>query len=84
MARFVAAALLLIAGSAPLQNLAPFIPTPEDVVARMLTLAEVTREDVVFDLGCGDGRIRYNYLTSEARRSAPSCRVPSSNTSGAT
>ena len=39
------------------QNLAPFIPTPEDVVDRMLTLAKVTRDDVVYDLGCGDGRI---------------------------
>jgi SAM-dependent methyltransferase len=39
------------------QNLAPFIPTPEDVVERMLTFAKVTREDVVYDLGCGDGRI---------------------------
>jgi ubiquinone/menaquinone biosynthesis C-methylase UbiE len=48
----------LLLGPTPVgQNLAPFIPTPEDVVDRMLTLAKVTREDVVFDLGCGDGRI---------------------------
>ena len=39
------------------QNLAPFIATPEDVVDRMLVLAGVTKEDVVYDLGCGDGRI---------------------------
>jgi SAM-dependent methyltransferase len=39
------------------QNLAPYIPSPEDVVERMLALAEVTRQDVVYDLGCGDGRI---------------------------
>lgn len=39
------------------QSLAPFIATPDDVVDRMLTLAQVTREDVVYDLGCGDGRI---------------------------
>jgi SAM-dependent methyltransferase len=39
------------------QSLAPFIATPEDVVERMLTLAKVTRDDVVYDLGCGDGRI---------------------------
>jgi SAM-dependent methyltransferase len=38
-------------------TLAPYVPTPPDVVDRMLALAEVTREDVVFDLGCGDGRI---------------------------
>ena len=39
------------------QNLAPYIATPEDVVERMLTLAQVSRDDVVYDLGCGDGRI---------------------------
>jgi cyclopropane fatty-acyl-phospholipid synthase-like methyltransferase len=39
------------------QNLAPYISTPEDVVNRMLELAQVTREDVVYDLGAGDGRI---------------------------
>ena len=36
---------------------APFVATPPDVVDRMLALARVTREDVVYDLGCGDGRI---------------------------
>ena len=39
------------------QNLAPYIATPDDVVEHMLTLAQVTRDDVVYDLGCGDGRI---------------------------
>ena len=38
-------------------SLAPFVPSPDDVVNRMLTLAEVTKDDVVYDLGCGDGRI---------------------------
>jgi len=38
-------------------NLAPFVPTPQDVVERMLKLAGVTKRDVVYDLGCGDGRI---------------------------
>ncbi len=38
-------------------QLAPYVPTPHDVVERMLTLAGVTRSDVVIDLGCGDGRI---------------------------
>lgn len=31
--------------------------TPDDVVVRMLELANVGRGDVVYDLGCGDGRI---------------------------
>ena len=38
-------------------QLAPYVPTPQDVVDRMLTLAGVTKSDVVYDLGCGDGRI---------------------------
>lgn len=42
---------------APLYILAPFVPTPSDVVERMLQLGEVTSEDTVYDLGCGDGRI---------------------------
>ena len=38
-------------------SLAPYVPTPNDVVDRLLELAEVTKDDVVYDLGCGDGRI---------------------------
>jgi SAM-dependent methyltransferase len=38
-------------------NLAPYVPTPQIVVDRMLQLAGVTKNDVVYDLGCGDGRI---------------------------
>jgi len=34
-----------------------FVPTPDDVVDMMLHLARVTRKDVLYDLGCGDGRI---------------------------
>lgn len=36
---------------------APFVATPPDVVDRMLALGGVTSRDVVYDLGCGDGRI---------------------------
>jgi SAM-dependent methyltransferase len=38
-------------------QLAPYVPTPQDVVDRMLILAGVTKDDYVIDLGCGDGRI---------------------------
>jgi SAM-dependent methyltransferase len=34
-----------------------FVPTPQDVVDRMLELAQVSKDDLVYDLGCGDGRI---------------------------
>jgi precorrin-6B methylase 2 len=35
----------------------PYLPTPQEVVERMLELAATTKTDVVYDLGCGDGRI---------------------------
>ena len=35
----------------------PFVFTPEDVVNKMLMLAKVKKDDLVYDLGCGDGRI---------------------------
>jgi SAM-dependent methyltransferase len=36
---------------------APYIPSPQDVVDTMLEAADLDKDDVVFDLGCGDGRI---------------------------
>jgi SAM-dependent methyltransferase len=38
-------------------SLAPYVPTPQEVVDRMLQLAGVQKNDVLYDLGCGDGRI---------------------------
>ena len=35
----------------------PFVPTPIDVVDKMLELAELKKSDVLYDLGSGDGRI---------------------------
>jgi len=35
----------------------PFVPTPPEVVDEMLRLADVKAGDVLYDLGCGDGRI---------------------------
>jgi SAM-dependent methyltransferase len=35
----------------------PYVPTPPEVVDKMLELAKVTSDDVVYDLGSGDGRI---------------------------
>jgi len=39
------------------ERVVPFVPTPMNVVEKMLELAKVTRKDVVYDLGSGDGRI---------------------------
>ncbi|HEU4458592.1 MAG TPA: methyltransferase domain-containing protein [Methylibium sp.] len=35
----------------------PYVPTPMPVVQKMLEMAKVQRGNVVYDLGCGDGRI---------------------------
>jgi SAM-dependent methyltransferase len=34
-----------------------YVPTPQAVVDKMLAMAEVKKGDIVYDLGCGDGRI---------------------------
>lgn len=39
------------------QDIDPFGPTPHEVVAQMIKMAKVTKDDVVYDLGSGDGRI---------------------------
>ena len=36
-----------------------YVPTPQDVVEAMLELANVGPDDVVYDLGCGDGRLAF-------------------------
>ncbi|MFN2511249.1 MAG: cyclopropane-fatty-acyl-phospholipid synthase family protein [Pyrinomonadaceae bacterium] len=35
----------------------PYVPTPTEVVARMLSMANVNKKDLLYDLGSGDGRI---------------------------
>jgi SAM-dependent methyltransferase len=50
-------ALLVFGVQKPPTNLAPYVPTPSEVVDRMLAFAKVGPRDVVYDLGCGDGRI---------------------------
>jgi precorrin-6B methylase 2 len=44
-------------GARGIDRLAPFDPTPQEVVERMLGLAAVHASDVVYDLGAGDGRV---------------------------
>lgn len=39
------------------KKIVPFVPTPHEVVEKMLDLAQVRKGDVVYDLGSGDGRI---------------------------
>jgi SAM-dependent methyltransferase len=66
---FALAIVAAILGTAPLANaqaqaVAPqripdviYVPTPPEVVSAMLKAAKVTKNDVIYDLGCGDGRI---------------------------
>jgi len=56
----------------PRYILAPYVATPPDVVERMIHLAEVRPEDVVYDLGCGDGRLA---IAASATREARSLGV---------
>jgi cyclopropane fatty-acyl-phospholipid synthase-like methyltransferase len=61
--------LLVISSAAPMAQQAAtaekplrtpdviYVPTPQEVVDAMLVMAGVTGKDVVYDLGCGDGRI---------------------------
>ena len=57
-------AVAIAAPSAAQQTAAPtrtpdviFVPTPQEVVDAMLKVAKVTKNDVIYDLGSGDGRI---------------------------
>jgi SAM-dependent methyltransferase len=44
-------------GDEPIESHAPYVPTPDAVVSAMLEMADVGPDDVVYDLGSGDGRI---------------------------
>ena len=65
-AALAALAWLALAGPAPVSGQDKndkvtcqiiYVPTPQPVVDKMLDMAKVTDKDIVFDLGCGDGRI---------------------------
>ena len=48
----------------------PFVPTPNEVVEQMLKMANVSKGDVVFDLGSGDGRIPITAVQKYAAKRA--------------
>ena len=56
----------LVVHRAPAVRDVPYLPTEQPVVDAMLRLANVTENDLVYDLGCGDGRI----CIAAARRGA--------------
>ncbi len=56
----LAAMTLIFLSRAPAQQKEPEVPyvsTPDEVVAEMLRIANIGEDDVLYDLGCGDGRI---------------------------
>lgn len=53
----VIASVVAFAQAPPRTPDVPFVPTSQELVVQMLKLANVTKDDVVYDLGCGDGRI---------------------------
>jgi SAM-dependent methyltransferase len=55
-------AVMVFTGSAISQDYGedydvPYVPTEQKLVEKMLEMGEVTKDDIVYDLGCGDGRI---------------------------
>ncbi len=54
---FALAVVAVVPSRGWLQDSIPFVPSPMLVVERMLQLAEVRKDDILYDLGSGDGRI---------------------------
>ena len=64
-------ALIVVAGLAGMTYAqvrldVPYVPTPQDVVEKMLDMAKLTKDDYHIDLGSGDGRIAVT--AAQARR----------------
>jgi len=62
----LAALLPALGGAAEPEFDVPYVPTPLELVERMLDLAQIAPSDYLIDLGCGDGRI----AIAAARRGA--------------
>lgn len=54
---FIAPAVIAQEAEEPVKKDVPYVPTPQELVEKMLEMAKVTDKDVVYDLGCGDGRM---------------------------
>jgi hypothetical protein len=54
----------------------PYVPSTEEAVQAMLELAAVKKTDIVYDLGCGDGRIVIAAAKTSARTVLASTSIP--------
>ncbi|MGL6075990.1 MAG: TIGR03000 domain-containing protein [Fimbriiglobus sp.] len=45
-----------------------YVPTPDDITAEMIKLAKITKDDVVFEPGCGDSRITIAAVKAGAKK----------------
>lgn len=45
-----------------------YVPTPDDIVAEMMKLAKITKDDIVFEPGCGDSRITIAAVKAGAKK----------------
>lgn len=45
-----------------------YVPTPDDIVAEMMKLAKITKDDIVFEPGCGDARITIAAVKAGAKK----------------
>ncbi len=48
---------LILEDTVPERLDVPYVPTPDEIVTEMIRMAEIRENDIVYDLGCGDGRI---------------------------
>ena len=60
--------ITLIAGLIGASFGSPFVPSGRKIVRKMIALAEIKKNEIVFDLGCGDGRIVF-----EAEKTGAEC-----------
>ena len=49
--------VMSVPGVISAQDTIPFVPSPMHVVQRMLEVAEITKSDILYDMGSGDGRV---------------------------
>ncbi|MGE5061840.1 MAG: SAM-dependent methyltransferase [Betaproteobacteria bacterium] len=49
--------VMSVPGVSSAQDTIPFVPSPMHVVQRMLEVAEITKGDILYDMGSGDGRV---------------------------